>query len=207
MGWYTQHIFPRLMDAILRRPSFQHERRLALAPAYGAVLEVGFGTGLNLQHYPPTVTSLVALDPILALQPRVAQRRAAAHMPVTCVQGTAEMLPFADACFDCVVTTWTLCSIANVVQALQHIRRVLKPGGRYVFLEHGRSDNARLAWWQDLYNPLHKCFAGGCNVNRPMPTLIAQSGMEIIQLDCYCMPSMPRLLSRMYRGIAQPAQL
>ena len=96
MGWYTQHIFPRIMDGILRRPSFQQERRLALAPAYGEVLEVGFGTGLNLPHYPPTVTSLVALDPILALQPRVARRRATAHMPVTCVQGTAEMLPFLD---------------------------------------------------------------------------------------------------------------
>ena len=74
MGWYTRHVFPRIMDRILRRPSFQRERRLALAPAYGEVLEVGFGTGLNLPHYPPTVTSLIVLDPILALQPRVARR-------------------------------------------------------------------------------------------------------------------------------------
>ena len=205
MGWYTRHIFPRAMDWILRRPTFQQERRLALVPAYGEVLEVGFGTGLNLPHYPPTVTSVVALDPTLALQLRVAQRRAAIHMPITCVQGTAEMLPFADACFDCVVTTWTLCSIANVGRALQHIQRVLKPGGRYVFLEHGRSDNPRLARWQDLYNPLHKCLAAGCHVNRPIDTLIAQSGMMLLQLECYSVPSMPRLLNRMYRGVAQAA--
>jgi len=205
MGWYTRHIFPRAMDWILRRPTFQQERRLALVPAYGEVLEVGFGTGLNLPHYPPTVTSVVALDPTLALQLRVAQRRTAIHMPITCVQGTAEMLPFADACFDCVVTTWTLCSIANVGRALQHIKRVLKPGGRYVFLEHGRSDNPRLARWQDLYNPLHKCLAAGCHVNRSIDTLIAQSGMQILQLECYSVLSMPRLLNRMYRGVAQAA--
>ena len=207
MGWYTRHIFPRLMDRVLRRPSFQHERRLALAPAYGEVLEVGFGTGLNLPHYPPTVTSLITLDPTLALQPRVARRLAAAQMPVTCVEGTAERLPFENARFDCVVTTWTLCSIPDVVCALRHIQRVLKPGGRYVFLEHGRSDDPRLAWWQDIYNPLHKYLAGGCHVNRPIDTLIMQSGMQITQLDCFSMPSMPRLLSRMYRGVAQPAQL
>ena len=207
MGWYTRHIFPRIMDRILRRPSFQRERRLALAPAYGEVLEVGFGTGLNLPHYPPTVTSLIALDPTLALQPRVARRLAAAQMPVTCVEGTAERLPFENARFDCVVTTWTLCSIPDVVCALRHIQRVLKPGGRYVFLEHGRSDDPRLAWWQDIYNPLHKYLAGGCHVNRPIDTLIMQSGMQITQLDCFSMPSMPRLLSRMYRGVAQLAPL
>jgi len=207
MGWYTRHIFPRIMDRILRRPSFQRERRLALVSAYGEVLEVGFGTGLNLPHYPPTVTSLVALDPTLALRPRVARRCAAARMPVTCVQGTAERLPFENARFDCVVTTWTLCSIPDVVGALRHIQRVLKPGGHYVFLEHGRSDDPRLAWWQDLYNPLHKCLAGGCHVNRPIGRLIMQSGLQITQLDCFSMPSMPRLLSRMYRGVAQPVPL
>src|SRR5262249_12659127 len=136
MGWYTRHIFPRILDRILRRPSYQRERRLALAPAYGEVLEVGFGTGLNLPHYPHTVTSLIALDPTLALQPRVARRCAAANMPITCVQETAERLPFADARFDCVVTTWTLCSIPDVACALRQIQRVLKPGGLYVFLEH-----------------------------------------------------------------------
>jgi len=207
MGWYSRYIFPRILDSILRRPSFQRERRLALVSAYGEVLEVGFGTGLNLPHYPPTVTSLVALDPTLALRPRVARRCAAAWMPVTCVQSTAERLPFENARFDCVVTTWTLCSIPDVVCALRHIQRVLKPGGRYVFLEHGRSDDPRLAWWQDLYNPLHKCLASGCHVNRPIDRLIMQSGLQITQLDCFSMPSMPRLLSRMYRGVAQPVPL
>jgi len=207
MGWYTRHIFPRLMDRILRRPNFQRERRRALAPAYGEVLEVGFGTGLNLPHYPPTVISLIALDPVLALQPRVAQRLAAAPMPVICVQGTAEKMPFDNARFDCVVTTWTLCSIPDVVGALRHIQRVLKPGGSYVFLEHGRSDDPHLARWQDIYNPLHKYLAAGCHVNRPIDTLIAHSGMQITQLDCFTMPNMLPLLSRMYRGIAQPARL
>jgi len=207
MSWYRRYIFPCIMDLILRRPSFQHERRLALAPVYGAVLEIGFGTGLNLPHYPPDVTSLSVLDPTLALRSRVARRLAAAQMPVTCVQGTAEMLPFVDASFDCVVTTWTLCSIPDVARALQDIRRVLKPGGHYAFLEHGRSDDPRLAWWQDVYNPLHSCLADGCNVNRPIDTLITQSGLEITKLDCFSMPSLPRLFRRMYRGLAQPVGL
>lgn len=207
MGWYTRTLFPCLMDWTLGQPSFQRERRLALAPAYGVVLEVGFGTGLNLPHYPSTVTSLTALDPTLALRSRLARRLAAAPMPVTCVQGTAEMLPCADTRFDCVVTTWTLCTICDVGRALRNIRRVLKPGGLYIFLEHGRSDDTRLAWWQDVYNPLHKCLAGGCNVNRSIDTLITQSGLELTRLDCFTMPSMPRLLNRMYRGVAQPVSI
>jgi ubiquinone/menaquinone biosynthesis C-methylase UbiE len=195
------------MDLVLRQPSFQRERRVALAPVYGTVLEVGFGTGLNLPHYPATVTSLTVLDPTLALPARVTRRLAAAPMPVTCIQGRAEMLGCADASFDCVVTTWTLCSIPDVGRALQHIRRVLKPGGLYAFLEHGRSADPRRAWWQDVYNPLHRCVAGGCNVNRPIDTLITQNGLEIVQLDCFCMPHMPRVLRRMYRGLARPAGL
>jgi ubiquinone/menaquinone biosynthesis C-methylase UbiE len=206
LGWYTRYIFPHIMDWSLRQPIFQHERRIALAPAYGKVLEVGFGTGLNLPHYPAIVTSLTAVDPHPVLPKRVAQRLAATHIPVTRRDISAVRLPFASATFDCVVTTWTLCTIPEVVRALHEMRRVLKCNGRYVFLEHGRSDSTRVAWWQDVCNPLQRCIAGGCNLNRPIAQLIAQAGFEITTLERFLMPGLPRLFSKMFRGIARPAQ-
>jgi ubiquinone/menaquinone biosynthesis C-methylase UbiE len=205
MAWYTRYIFPHIMDWSLRQPIFQRERRVALLPAYGKVLEVGFGTGLNLPHYPAAVTSLTAVDPHAVLPQRVAQRLAATHIPVTRLDISAVRLPFATASFDCVVTTWTLCTIPDVVRALQEMRRVLKSTGKYVFLEHGRSDSARVAWWQDRCNPLQRCLAGGCNLNRPMARLIGQAGFEITTLERFLMPGLPRLFGKMFRGVARPA--
>jgi SAM-dependent methyltransferase len=150
------------------------------------------------------VTSLTAIDPHAVLPRRVAQRIAAARMPVKCVQLSAEALPFDDASFDCVVTTWTLCTIPDAVAAVRDIGRVLKPGGQYIFLEHGRSDEARVAWWQDLFNPLQRCLAGGCNLNRPIDTLIQQAGLEITRLERFSLSGLPRLFSKMYRGVARP---
>ena len=206
LAWYTRCVFPHIMDWSLRQPPFQRERRVALLPAYGNVLEVGFGTGLNLPHYPAAVTSLTAVDPHPVLPKRVAQRLTATHLRVTRHDISAEWLPFANASFDCVVTTWTLCTIPDVIKALHEMRRVLKCHGRYVFLEHGRSDSARVAWWQDRCNPLQRCVAGGCNLNRPIAQLIEQAGFEIITLERFLIPGLPRLFSKMFRGVAQPAQ-
>ena len=205
LGWYRRYIFPRIMDWSLRQPTFQRERCIALQPVYGNVLEVGFGTGLNLPHYPAIVTSLTVVDPYPVLPKRVAQRLAETHMPVTRLDISAVRLPFANATFDCVVTTWTLCTIPDVVRALHEMRRVLKSHGRYVFLEHGRSTSARVAWWQDLCNPLQRCMAGGCNLNRPIGQLIGQAGFEITTLERFLMPGLPRLFSKMFRGVARPA--
>jgi ubiquinone/menaquinone biosynthesis C-methylase UbiE len=206
MGWYTRYIFPHIMDWSLRQPAFQRERRIALAPAYGKVLEVGFGTGLNLPYYPAAVTALTVVDPHPVLPKRVAQRLAVARMPVTRLNISAETLPFDEACFDCVVTTWTLCTIPDAVGALRHMQRVLKPAGKYLFLEHGRSDEPRIAWWQDFLTPLQRCLAGGCNLNRPIAQLITSAGFEIPTLERFLIPGLPRLFSKMYRGIALPAK-
>ena len=206
MGWYTRYIFPYIMDWSLRQAVFQRERHKALAPAYGKVLEVGFGTGLNLSHYPSAVTSLTTVDPNPMLPRRVAQRLAAAPMPVTHLCLAADILPFDDAGFDCVVTTWTLCTIADVQSALRSMRRVLKPAGQYLFLEHGRSDNPRTAWWQDCLNPLQRCLAGGCNLNRPISQLITEAGFEITTLERYLLAGVPRLFSKMYCGTARLAE-
>jgi len=155
MGLYSKHIFPRLLDWSLGSGPHKREREHALARAFGHALEIGFGTGLNLPHYPLAVTRLTAIEPERMLEGRVARRIEQARMPVELKQLDATgRLPFDDDAFDTVVTTWTLCSIENVAPALAEIRRVLKPEGRYIFFEHGRSEDARVARRQDLLNPI-----------------------------------------------------
>src|SRR6185436_5415895 len=144
MGFYSKHLFPRLMDWILGNRMVSCERRRALQLARGNVLEIGFGTGLNLAHYPEAVERLSVLDPNPALANRVARRVSEARMPVEQHQLSASgRLPFEAASFDTLVTTFTLCSIDEVDAALAEMRRVLRPDGRYLFLEHGRSDDPR----------------------------------------------------------------
>ena len=181
------------------------ERRETIAPLAGRVLEVGFGTGLNLPYYPHAVTRLTAIDSERMLPKRVAQRIAEARMPVEQLQLDASgKLPFEDKMFDGVVTTFTLCSISDVASALTEIRRVLKPDGQYVFLEHGRSDDQRIAKWQELLNPVQRVVACGCNLNRAIDGLIRESRFEIVKLERYLMPEVPRIFGETYRGVAQP---
>ncbi len=204
-GFYAQHIFPRLMDWVMRGTRFQHEREETLRQLHGSVLEIGFGTGLNLPHYPKAVTGVAAVEPFVLLPATVSQRSTEAPMPVEVVRVTAEHLPFGDGTFDCALSTWTLCTIPDVLAALREIRRVLKPDGVLVFLEHGRSDDARLARWQDLLNPLQRLVACGCNLNRPIDSLVTEAGFKITHLDRYTMPGVPRIGAEMYRGTASPA--
>src|ERR1700730_2281456 len=150
MGFYSSYIFPRLVEWSLGNAIVRDQRRAALASLRGQVLEIGFGTGLNLACYPPQVTGLTAIDSVTMLPGRVADRIARTQMRVQRLKLDAGgRLPFEGESFDGVVTTFTLCSIADVAAALAEIRRILKPSGDYVFLEHGRSDNPRIARSQD----------------------------------------------------------
>ena len=204
MGLYSSYIFPRVLDWSLGTSYFQNLRKETLEPAKGSVLEIGFGTGLNLPHYSPQVTKLTVVEPERMLASRVARRISEAHMPVEQFQlDASRRLPFDDDSFDSVVTTLTLCSIADVSPALAEIRRVLKPEGRYVFLEHGRSDDPRVAKRQDFFNPVQKIVACGCNMNRPIDQLIKDAGFEIATLERFLIPDAPRVLAEMYRGIAE----
>lgn len=200
---YATYIFPRLMDWVLRGERFQTERRLLLTPVHGLVLEIGFGTGLNLPHYPPTVTALHTVDPAPLLPDRVAVRVAQASFPVHIQHVSAERLPYDDASFDYAVSTFTLCTIPDPARALRDIRRVLKPNGHFLFLEHGRSDDPLIARWQDRLNPLQHVLACGCNLNRRIDRLILDAGLRLEQLDRYCLPGVPRIGGEMYRGTAR----
>lgn len=202
MGVYAKYVFPHLMDWAMGSRRLQEQRREALLPLHGEVLEIGFGTGLNLLHYPAAVTGVIALEPARLLREKVSHRMAAAPMPVKLVQGSAEQLPFRDRRFDCVLSTWTLCTIPDVMAALAEVRRVLKPGGAFVFLEHGRSNAPAVACWQDRLNPLQRRIGVGCNMNRAIDRLITEAGLTLGQLERFQMPGMPRLVGEMYRGVA-----
>src|SRR5215470_2250670 len=205
MGFYARHIFPRLLDWSLGAPEFGEYRRRALEPARGETLEVGFGTGLNLPYYPEAVTKLTAIDSENMLEDRVVARVAACGIPVTRMRLDAQgRLPFDDHTFDTVVVTMTLCSIRDTAAALAEIRRALKPEGRFVFFEHGRSDDPNVARRQDRFNPIQKLIGAGCNINRRIDELIEKAGFEITTLDRFLAPNTPRMLAEMYRGVARP---
>jgi SAM-dependent methyltransferase len=203
LGFYARIIFPRLLELSVGGERFAVERAEALKSVHGEVLEVGFGTGLNLPHYPRSVARLVALDPEEMLPSKVSERIAAVSFPVERVQQVGERLPFAAAQFDCVVTTLTLCTVADPLSALSEIRRVLRPSGTYVFLEHGRSAEPRVARLQDRLNPLWRRsgIGRGCNINRQIDSLIAQAGLRIVSLERYVLGT-PRIMTEMYRGVA-----
>lgn len=179
-------------------------RRTALAPAHGHVLEVGFGTGLNLPHYPPAVRSLVALDPLDALRDRVERRIAAAPFPVERARHQADgRLPFDSSRFDCVVTTWTLCSISGLGAALTEMARVLRPGGSYLFLEHGLSDEPRTARWQRRLTPLQRLVGGGCRLDLAVDAAVCEAGFRIESLRRFLWAGKPRLGGELYQGVAR----
>jgi ubiquinone/menaquinone biosynthesis C-methylase UbiE len=203
MGLYADHIFPRLMDWVLSGDEFRRLRTALLKPVSGEVLEIGFGTGLNLSHYPSHVAALSVIDPARVLPRRVATRIGMGRFPVHVHHAPAEALPFPDRRFDFVVSTWTLCSVADPVQALREVKRVLRPDGCFLFLEHGQSDDRKVAAWQDRLNPLQNLLACGCNLNRQIDRLIEASGLVITRLDRFRMDTVPRLGGEMYRGQAQ----
>jgi ubiquinone/menaquinone biosynthesis C-methylase UbiE len=190
------------MDWVMAGEEFQRLRTAVLRDAHGNILEIGFGTGLNLPHYPKNILSLTLVDPARILPHRVAERASTVSFPIHTQHTTAESLPFHDHQFDTVVSTWTLCTIPDPGKALRDVRRVLKPDGRFLFLEHGRSDDETVAKWQDRLNPLQNVIGCGCNLNRRIDQLILQSGLRIVHLDRFHMHNVPRIAGEMYQGQA-----
>ncbi len=201
MGFYERYVFPHILDFAMR--AMNPLRAEVLAPAAGDVVEIGFGTGLNLRHYPASVRRVFAVDPMNALERRVTERIAASAFPVERHHLRADgRLPFDAARFDCAAMTWTLCTIPDPVAALRELRRVLKPGAPLLFIEHGRSDDPRVARFQERWNPIQNVIGAGCNVNRKIDALIREAGFEFEKLDRFKADG-PRFLAEMYRGVAR----
>jgi SAM-dependent methyltransferase len=205
MGFYDDHILPRLVDVACGSKELAVERKKCLAAVSGTVLEVGFGTGHNLPHYGPGVKKVVGVDPS-GHSAKIAKRRIdRAPFPVELLQLRGEQIAAPDESFDSVVSTLTLCTIADPGAALLQVHRVLKREGRFFFLEHGRSDEANVRRWQDRLNPLQNWICGGCNLNRDIERLIADAGFTFDTLDKYYGNMGPKPFAYLYRGVARRA--
>jgi ubiquinone/menaquinone biosynthesis C-methylase UbiE len=202
VSFYHHHIFPRVLDLAMSSRLLRKPRDRTLAPARGRILEIGFGTGRNLRHYPPTVKRIEAIDPDTDLDRLSMPRIARAAIEVDFHHLDAAHLPFEEARFDTVVSTFTLCSIPDVVHALGEVRRVLKPGGRFLFLEHGRAPDPAVARWQDRLNPAWMPLAGGCHLNRPMRELVEDAGLALGPVQNYYLKRAPRFVGYMTEGVA-----
>lgn len=202
MGFYSEVIFPRLCDLLLNRPFVAKHRRNLLATACGDVLEVGFGTGLNLAHYPAQVKRITTVDPSAGMH-RLAQRRIRrSEIEVDHRVLGGERLPFEDNRFDCVVSTFTLCTIEDVGQALAEVYRALKPGGKLLFLEHGLSPEPGVQKWQRRLNWLEMRLGDGCRLDRNMKELVAARPFSFVEVEGFYLERTPRTHGYLYRGIA-----
>jgi ubiquinone/menaquinone biosynthesis C-methylase UbiE len=201
MGFYDNQVVPRFTDLVMSRRELIPIRARVAASLDGDVLEVGFGSGLNVPHYPPAVTRVRAVDPATIGRKLAAKRVAASSVPVEYTDLDGQTLSLESASVDHVLTTWTLCSIPDVDRALSEIRRVLRPGGSFHFVEHGRSPNSKVAGWQDRLTPIQRRVAGGCHLNRPIDQLVRNSGLELIHLENYYAKG-PRPFGYMFEGVA-----
>jgi SAM-dependent methyltransferase len=183
MAWYADHVLPRCIDLVLSLPRFRELRPRATAGLAGRVLEIGFGSGANLAFYPREVREVLALEPSRLARRLARGRLDRALVPVRFVGSSGESIPLADASVDAVLSTWTLCTIPDVGRALGEVRRVLRPGGAFHFLEHGLAPDARTARWQRRLTPLQRRIAGGCELDRPIRALVAGAGLGIEHME------------------------
>jgi SAM-dependent methyltransferase len=204
VGLYADRVLPRITDVALGGKAFTKLRRSATAGLSGDVLEVGFGSGRNLPLLPPEVTRVFAVEPAAAGRTLAAGRIATSAIPVEFVGLAGEQLPLEDESVDHVLSTWTLCTIPGVEQALSEIRRVLRAGGSLHFLEHGLAPDLPVRRWQNRLNPIQQRVCGGCHLNRPIDELVAGAGLRIDELDTFYARG-PKAMGYMYRGVASKA--
>ena len=203
MGFYENRVLPHIVNFAMNTKAMKDERARCLEHVKGTVLEVGFGTGLNLPHYPQSVTKVVGVDPSETSARLARKRIAASRFPVQTIGLSAERIPVADASFESIVSTFTLCTIPDVAGALLEMRRALTPGGRFYFVEHGRAEDPRVERWQNRLNSIEMTVFGGCHLNRPISALIEQAGFEIERLEHGYLKGAPKFGGFLYRGVAK----
>lgn len=202
MGFYARQVLPRLTNRLLDNEEFAEIRRRVMTDLSGTVLEIGFGSGLNVAHYPATVGRVLAVEPSSVARNLATERVTASRVPVDYVGLDGQQIPLDSASVDHALSTWTLCTIPDVASALAEIRRVLRPGGTLHFVEHGRSPAPRVARWQDRLTPIQKRLAGGCHLNRRIDRHLTDSGFSLAKLNNYY-DAGPKVLGYMYEGVAE----
>jgi SAM-dependent methyltransferase len=201
VGFYYDQVLPRITNVLLGVEEFGKIRARVAGALSGEVLEVGFGSGLNVPHYPGAVRRVRAVDPATAGRKLATKRVAASAVPVEYIGLDAERLPLESESIDHVLITWTMCTIPDVELALSEMRRVLRTGGQLHFAEHGLSPDANVVTWQDRLTPIQRWWAGGCHLNRPIDRLIEKAGFEMTRLDTFYIKG-PKPTSFMYEGMA-----
>jgi ubiquinone/menaquinone biosynthesis C-methylase UbiE len=202
MSWYEEKVLPRLINVACSSKPARKQREKIVPRASGDVLEVGFGSGLNLAHYDrDRVRRIWGLEPSEGMRKLAAGPIADSELDVELIDLPGEEIPLQDNSVDTVLITFTLCTIPEVACALDGMRRVLKPGGRLLFSEHGKAPDANVKKWQDRMNPVWKKVSGGCNMNRDIPALLDAAGLEIQDDNRMYVPGL-KSLSYMYWGAA-----
>jgi ubiquinone/menaquinone biosynthesis C-methylase UbiE len=203
MGFYSDIILPRLCDFAMRNKQLLPFRERVIGAAEGRVLEIGVGSGMNLPFYRPPVREVLALEPAPRLVAMAQSASRAARMPISFLEASAEAIPLDEHSVDTIVTTWTLCSIPQAATALAEMRRVLRPGGKLLFVEHGMAPDAGVRRWQDRLTPAWRRISGGCHLNRPIRSMIEGAGFHIDRIETGYIPG-PKPMTFMYEGAARP---
>jgi SAM-dependent methyltransferase len=203
MGFYSNVIIPFFYDSSMDSPKINEGRKSILSRiTEEEILEIGFGTGINLKFYPSNVKKIIGVDSNKGMLQQAKKKISNGKFEIELIGQSSESLPFPDQSVNAVVSTYTLCSIKAINTALKEIYRVMKPGGKYYFLEHGLADNPKTQKWQHRLNPIQNIWADGCNLNRDMKTLISKAGFNIIEIKNYYMKRDPKIVGYMYEGIA-----
>lgn len=206
MGFYSRFLLPRLIDLAMRDKEAERLRAAWIPRARGVVLEMGAGSGRNFPFYSSEVRRVIAVDPSRELLKMARERAAALPLEVEFLEQSAEdPLHLEAQSVDTVVTTWSLCSIPAAPRALEQARRVLKPHGQLIFLEHGRAPDAAVVAWQDRMTPVWRRIGGGCHLNRKIDEIVTGSGFEITEPKTGYLPG-PRPMTYTYEGSASVAQ-
>jgi ubiquinone/menaquinone biosynthesis C-methylase UbiE len=204
MSLWSTHVLPTLIEKSCRSGAILEQRKRWIPRAHGEVLELGVGSGLNLASYDPArATGVIGIDPSPVLLERARARAANAPVPVELVAAAAERLPFADRRFDSAVVTYTLCSVDDPARVFEELRRVLRPGGELVFVEHGLAPAPRTARWQHRLTPLWRRIGGGCRLDRDIAQLLRDARFQLDELDAGFTEG-ASILSYTYQGIARP---
>lgn len=198
MNLYNKYILPKFINLAMNNAIVKKQRPDVIGQATGVVLEIGFGSGLNLPFY-KNITKLYAVDPSRELYNLAKERIKKVSFPVEYFQVSAEKIPLADNSIDSAISTWNLCSIPNPEIALKEIFRVLKPSGKFIFIEHGRSDKNFIIKMQRLITPTWKLFTGGCHMDREIEKLINDAGFEIHKLEKFQQKF--KFLTFLYKGV------
>ncbi len=203
MGFYNKHILPRCLDKACGIGPITKQREKVVPMAEGVVLEIGIGSGQNLPHYnPDKVTKIIGVDPDEHIWKRSKQRRAACPIDIERIGLSGEQIPLETNTADSVVVTYSLCTIPDPVKALHEMKRILKPGGKILFSEHGKAPDDTVHSWQNRIDPVWKKIAGGCHSGRDIPDLFRQAGLSFDMLQEMYIPG-PKVLSYNYWGVAK----